>query len=435
MQTTVLRLDETPPISVPMRFFLTAPAFALAAAALLAVHGSQTLISRWAPATIALTHLITLGFVTQVMIGALMQMLPVVAGAPLPRLRFVAWAVQLPLVFGTAAFAAGLWLGRALLLGVGVVLLGVGFFLFLAAAALALARVPQVHPGVTAMRLALGALALTVLLGIALGLERSGVPILPGSGRALADIHFAWGLVGWVTLLVIGSAYQVVPMFQLTAAYPVRLQRFLVPAIFVALLVSSTLHVLVVPAILRDVAALIVLAGPAVFALVTLRLQARRRRRQPDATTRFWQLGMASGLAAVANVVALPWPDEARGALLVGVLAIVGFASCVIHGMLYKIVPFLAWLHLHQRGIRCVLPNMKEILPDCRTLPHTWVHAAALLALCGAILAPRLMPAPAAGLLLALSYGWLGLNLHYALRVYCRSLHAPPAPTIAPHVD
>lgn len=433
MQTAALRLDQAPAFSVPLRFFLVAPVFGLAAAALLAVHGPQALGSRWAPQAIVLTHLLTLGFITQVMLGALMQMLPVVAGAPLPRPRALAWAVHLPLVLGTAALAAGLLLGHTALLRFAVASLGGGLLLFIGAAARALARAPQVHPGVTAMRLALGGLALTVLLGAALGLARSGLPV-PG-GRALVDMHLAWGLVGWVTLLVIGVAYQVVPMFQLTPTYPAPLQRLLVPAIFVALLAWSTLQFVAAPAALRYAAGLAVLTGPAAFALVTLRLQARRRRRQPDATTRFWRLGMASLAAAVAAAAALPWPDEPHGGYLVGALALVGFASSVILGMLYKIVPFLAWLHLHQRGIRYVLPNMKEILPDHRTLPHVWLHAVALLALCAAILAPpplRLGLAPAAaGLLLALSYGWLGINLIYAVRVYHRALRAAPAP----HVD
>jgi hypothetical protein len=117
--------------------------------------------------------------------------------------------------------------------------------------------------------------------------------------------------------------------------------------------------------------------------------------------------------------------------MLAGVLAIVGFATSVIHGMLYKIVPFLAWLHLHQRGLRYVLPNMKEILPDRRTLPHVWLHAGALGLLGVTCLAPAAAPAArAAGVLLALSYGWLAVNLLYALGVYRRALQALPS-----HVD
>ena len=42
--------------------------------------------TRWSPAALAATHLLTVGFLGQIMVGALLQLLPVLAGVPLPRL-------------------------------------------------------------------------------------------------------------------------------------------------------------------------------------------------------------------------------------------------------------------------------------------------------------------------------------------------------------
>jgi hypothetical protein len=129
----------------------------------------------------------------------------------------------------------------------------------------------------------------------------------------------------------------------------------------------------------------------------------------------------------VALVLAALFAAAPRLDLLSGALWIVGFASSVIHGMLYKIVPFLAWLHLHHnKGIRCVLPNMAEILPEGRTLPHVWVHAVALALMSIALITPGAVVYPAA-VLLALSYGWLAANLVHAWRVYRRCLAAAHA--------
>jgi hypothetical protein len=51
--------------------------------------------------------------------------------------------------------------------------------------------------------------------------------------------------------------------------------------------------------------------------------------------------------------------------LLLGILLIFGFAVAVINGMLYKIVPFLAWFHLQAQLLgRARIPNMKQLLPD-----------------------------------------------------------------------
>jgi hypothetical protein len=79
----LLSFDKAPPFAAPARFFLTAPLFLLAAALLLVFHGPELLASRWSPGLLAATHLVTVGFMLMVMCGALIQILPVVAGANL----------------------------------------------------------------------------------------------------------------------------------------------------------------------------------------------------------------------------------------------------------------------------------------------------------------------------------------------------------------
>jgi len=85
-----LSYDAAPAFSTPLRFFLTAPAFGIAAGATpLAVP--ELLDSRWTPGALAVTHLMAVGFMLSVMLGALLQILPVVAGRsfrypePFPR--------------------------------------------------------------------------------------------------------------------------------------------------------------------------------------------------------------------------------------------------------------------------------------------------------------------------------------------------------------
>ena len=79
----MLSFDQAPPFAAPFRFFLTAPFFALFAGVLLAVLGPEAFSSRWTPGALALTHLLAIGFLLQVMLGAMIQILPVVAGANL----------------------------------------------------------------------------------------------------------------------------------------------------------------------------------------------------------------------------------------------------------------------------------------------------------------------------------------------------------------
>jgi hypothetical protein len=216
-------------------------------------------------------------------------------------------------------------------------------------------------------------------------------------------------------------------MFQLTRAYPKWIRDLLVPATFVALLLwtAAMSASLAMPLWLVHVSAAVMAAALATFAIVTLWLQTTRKRRLPDATMRFWLLAMVSLLACIAlwAVQTASSVVDARLALLAGAWMIVGFAGSVIQGMLYKIVPFLAWLHLQARGARYVLPNMKEFLPDARTLPHVWLHAAAVALIAPAAFAPMPWLYPAALALLA-SFLWLGWNLVSAALLYRRVLRA-----------
>ena len=89
---TLLSYDSAPPLSAPLRYYLTAPLFAMLAGALLLYAGPDLLASRWTPAALAFTHLLTVGFMLQAMIGSLQQLLPVVVGANLAQpLRLARW--------------------------------------------------------------------------------------------------------------------------------------------------------------------------------------------------------------------------------------------------------------------------------------------------------------------------------------------------------
>lgn len=85
-----------------------------------------------------------------------------------------------------------------------------------------------------------------------------------------------------------------------------------------------------------------------------------------------------------------------------------------IAGMLYRIVPFLAWLHLQNLGLgRIPAPNMAKILPESAGLRQMGAHAVALALLVAAVAFPEAMARPA-GLAFAGSSLWLFVNMTLA---------------------
>ena len=159
------------------------------------------------------------------------------------------------------------------------------------------------------------------------------------------------------------------------------------------------------------------------YAATTLWLQSRRRRRQADPTLLFWRAAMLSLLAFALSwfvFEALPQlGGNLRAPLWLGVLIIPGLFLCVITGMLYKIMPFLNWLHLQQQGGTVMTqPNMKQMIPERAMRGQMWLHFAALALLLAAVLMPVL--ALPAGLAFTASCLWLEWNLVGAARVYTR---------------
>ena len=416
MQRGGLDFQQAPPLGVPLRFFLTAPLFLFCAGLLLFTPAAWD-GQRWSPAILAVVHLITIGFLAMVMMGAALQLLAVVAGTPVARPRLVAGLVHGPLVLGTLLLTGGFWLSLSWPFYPALALLAVAVVVFVAAVVASLRRAAR-NATVAAMASAVFALAVTLVLGLTLAVTRIGGP-MPENFIGWVDLHAAWGVLGWVSMLVAGVAYQVVPMFQLTPAYPRWLTSSLVPVLMAGLLALSLAQA-TGRAWPRDAAMLLLTAGLLVFAVVTLHLQHRRRRHVADVTLDYWRVGLGSLVAAV-FLGLVPGAAGPGRPILLGILLLYGFAVSVVSGMLYKILPFLAWFHLQsQLQARAgSIPNMKAFLSEGGGRRQFYVHVAAL----GLLLLSALAPGPwryAAAAGVCLSAALLAANLWGVWRLFRR---------------
>ncbi len=414
-----LSFEQAPPFSVPMRFFVAAPWFGVVAGLLLAYIGGEVVSSRWTGEVLALTHLLGAGFLLHAMCGALLQFVPVAAGGNVWRPRMVAGVVQPLLGFGALMLAGGFFLAKPALLAGAATALLLGIVGFSAVMALALWRTPATGSTMLALRLAVIGLLVTGGLGATLaeGIARGWSLPFP----ALTDVHLVWALGGWALMLLAGVSYYVVPMFQLTPPYPAWAMRLFGPALFVLVLAWSGVQLIAGAEFLRRGVGVAGLLLAALFALLTLSVQARRRRRLIDATFLLFRLAMASllcvaGLGLLMILVPVVGEDGRSGATL-GILIFVGVFASAINGMLYKIVPFIAWLHLQRLGAPLTaMPNMKNIIPATAMTGQMRLHTLAT----GLLVLLPWLPALAviAGLAFAASSAWLGGNLIGAVRRY-----------------
>ncbi len=380
MRIASLSTDQAPPISVPLRFFAVAPLFLVLAALMLATGGNSSFEAARSPEILAAVHCITLGFMTMIMMGATHQILPVVLGSKVPASAVVAWLTFLPLLAGAILLPLGFGLGKPELFKLAWPLLAVAFLVFISSSLISLARAPARNASKTAILLSILALAGAVTCGLLLAIGYATGLALPYVKLAAAHVSMALG--GWVMLLIIGVSYQVVPMFQLTPNYPKWLMTSLAPAIFGSLLLN--LLVLLPEAAPRwagIMAESLFWLWSTTFAVVTLRLQNQRRRRVSDVTLTFFRLGMFSLLCSgLLSMMSLLMPATGLFRMLAALVFLLGFAMSLIHGMLYKIIPFLVWFHLFRGGANTGVPNMKEIIPEVWMWRHLTLHCATLLA-------------------------------------------------------
>jgi hypothetical protein len=414
-----LSFEQAPSISVPFRFLVTAPWFGVAAGLLLVWLGDQAVATRWSPAALALTHLLVAGFMLQAMTGALFQFVPVAAGGNVWRPALVAGIVHPALLVAAVLLVAGFLsgIGELFRLAAAIFLPTVAFLV--AVIGTALLRTPARGATVRALRLAIGGLAVTVLLGTLLAEGLAAGHAWPLA--AMTNVHAAWGLGAWALMLLAGVSYFVVPMFQLTPPYPDRFARAL-PIALLATVVGWSLQLLGAGSGWMNLIWFIGLSLAAAYGAATLRLQFRRRRRVTDPTFWFFRGAMGCLLAVVVSAVVFAVVptvgEDPRSAWWFGVLILPGVFVSAINGMTYKIVPFLSWLHLQRlMGLGSVPPNMRDMISAKAMSGQLRLHFFSVSLLLVATFWPRL--AGPAGMMFALSCGWLGVNLIRAVRVYC----------------
>ena len=405
-----LSLDQAPPITVVFRFFMIGALFGIGGGLYLAWQGAEALESAGTAGRV-MTHILTLGVMLSFMLGALFQMLPVVAGvalqAPL-RLSILAQAALVPgvaaLLWGFASGAQWAYLLAALLLG--GTLIPLALYLLLRLLGL------QTHSASSRGMIA-ALLALMIVAGLGFYLAGTLGGLFDGADYSLWRVaHFSFGLYGWIAMLIIAISFQVVEMFYVTPPHPAWMRSWL-GALLLGLLLLATLAPFVFPASWQIANPLMALMLAA-FAGVTLRRFSQRKRPLTDATVWFWRLGLLGLIFSLPALLAAPY-DPPAWLSQSGSVFFVTFALSVLLAMLYKIIPFLTWFHLNAQGY-LTAPMMHEIIHPRYARWHLYLHLATLLTvLIGIFWAPAVH---LGGMMLVLSFGWLLYHTVHAQSLY-----------------
>ncbi len=338
---------------------------------------------------VAAVHLLTLLTFSAAVQGAAYQLFPVLAESELPFPR-LAWAASVLWWTGAAGFIAGKILQGSVTLSTFALLAGALGYLFQIGWLVVHGR-----RGIPSVLTALSAAYLTIVAGIGTG-AAAGFYFGFDSILDLVQWHAVAGMLGWFGIAIVAFGARLFPMFVL--AHGVSEKTALAAGLLFALAPLFAL-----PGFLFPEPWLLLLAlaagggGYALFLFFVIQIVRRRMRKRIDPGIRLALAGFLFPLAAVAGVCASGSVDPARplAPVLLFLLLVPGFVGCLIMGMSFKILPFMAWTFLRER-----IPAAERI-PDAgelgaRGLQQTlaWLYPASVLLLSlGALLPAAFVPA------------------------------------------
>lgn len=326
------------------------PVTALAGGALALVVGAAWLLTEpqalagfvGSPASVALTHVFTLLFVTLIYLGTLQQ-LPAVLLVTDLAWRASGWVTVPLFVSGAAVLVWGFASGfspSALAVGGCAVVLALGIA---AAQVLATARrSPPKDPASRGLVTAVCYLFLTVSLGLLLAAARSSAQVATAVGYP-ATLHQTTGLIGAFLLGIVASGHKLLSMFALSKGGPVwrvRAAIALTHGVVASSAVAAAAPLLgftsTVPRVASAAAVLLVSVVAALQFVEVGALLRRRLRRRLEAPVERYVLAHAF-LPLAGAMFAVGSQTAAVVALLLG------FVGLAVSGMLVKILSFLTW--------------------------------------------------------------------------------------------
>jgi len=423
-----------PPASVPLGFLLAGAVGLVAFGACLAFGATLAVRSPRSPDVLAVTHLGVLAFLTTAVLGALHQFAPVVGvralrSIPVARITVVTLVIAVwALPIGFAYFPTTLVVVGGLVGAVAVCL-----------AAWNLSGPLSSREGgipVVGLRLSVLYLLVTVTFGVVYVLDRhyGWFPLI--EHRVLAHAHV--GLFGWLGLTYISVAEKLWPMFLLAHRPKARSGAWAVGLVAAGTAVLGTGLLFAWP-VVTGAGGAVVAAG--IGAHLTSLAGAVKHRRRPLELLHVFLfvsaafvvvalvLGAVGGLAPVSTTVRMHLVSAE-------IAALIAWLGLAVIGHCHKIVPFITFNRLRERGIqtnRSGGPLLFGDLFDHTVAVATLVIGATGFALVVAGLAAGFAAAVAAGGA-AVGIAGLAVTLNLGLgprRVLPKAAHQDPEPELA----
>ncbi|MFB6073193.1 MAG: hypothetical protein ABEJ88_09520 [Halobacterium sp.] len=342
-----LSTDQQPPMTVPLRYFLTGFAFLLAGGGL----GLAGVLDA-APglARLAHVHLLLVGWVCLTIMGAMTQFVPVWSNAPLHSRRLANLALALVAVGVTGVAWSFLTTSLHWIHGFGGILL-LGIWTFAYNLGRTLAALDGFDATEAHFAFALACFVLVALLGFLLAMDFT-MRVFPLAGVTRPQVvgaHATLAVFGAILTTVLGALYQLATMFTQTELHGVDHHLARVEYGYPAGVLLLAWGRLVASRPVALLGAALMVAGVLAFAAILARKLYETRVERTPMLTRYAVVAVT--LTAWGVLAAATWASDPLtrstlfGSTAATHLLFVGVLGFVVMGSLYHVVPFIVWVH------------------------------------------------------------------------------------------
>lgn len=351
---------------VVLPFYLYAALSFLAATILLFISSDKFLTHYFQPNTLAVTHIMALGWGTMIILGASHQLVPVIVEGKLYSNKlayasFILAAIGIPLlVHAFYIFNFG-WIAQ---LGGSLIILAIVCYLINLGKSISQSNSQNIH-AIFVFTASLWLLVAT-FLGLVLVFNFSTFFMQQNSVYYL-PLHAHIGIVGWFLLLIIGVGARLIPMFLISKYVNEKLLKAIYYLINFSLI--SFIIFFYIPVLWKYflVSYIALLAGIILFIIYCRKAYTKRIRKAVDEQMKISLLSaaiMLIPLLLLAVIIFLfTYSTQTNNIILAyGFLIFFGWITAIILGMTFKTLPFIVWNKVyHIQSASGKTPNPKDL--------------------------------------------------------------------------
>lgn len=322
------------------------------------------------PHTLAITHIMALGWGTMMILGASHQLVPVlIEGAlyseKLAYISFYSAAMGIPLLaHGFYVFNMGLFTQC------GGLLVILAIIAYLVNIAMSMVKSKQENVHAYFIFTATMWLLATAIVGLLLMYNFTN-PVLSKSSLHYLSLHAHLGIAGWFLLLITGIGSRLIPMFLISKYTNNKILWSIYAIINAGLLIFIFIFLYAGNAMLMFIPVSMLIAAIILFGYFCFKSHQQRIRKKLDEQMKLSLVSVCMMLVPVIFLVlvialiSISPGENTRLVITYGFIIFFGWISAIILGMTFKTLPFIVWNKAyHKLAGRSKTPNPKDLFSN-----------------------------------------------------------------------